>query len=145
MSDAVNMLYIVQPLRPGCPNPYPAYGYPLYFEAVAFHTDFIPRHQVGAFFLGVVRAGEEHALIAFSLLIQTDTARLYTYIRFYILSLSYNLRTFGFFSSPEGRGLSLMLEGRSGGAGAISLLLAGAYNGERLHLLDCPDPIVAGV
>jgi hypothetical protein len=48
----------------------------LYFEAVSSHALFILPYEVGAFLLGIIGGGEEHALVAFCLLLSTDATRL---------------------------------------------------------------------
>ena len=47
-----------------------------YLESVASHADLIFRDKVGAFFLGVVRVREEHALVALRLFVGADAAGL---------------------------------------------------------------------
>ena len=47
---------------------------PLYFESISSHADFVFRDEVGAFFLGVVGVGKEHAFVPFGLLVGANAA-----------------------------------------------------------------------
>lgn len=48
----------------------------LYLEAVSSHALLVLSYEVGAFLLGIVRGGEQHAFVAFCFLFGTDAARL---------------------------------------------------------------------
>ena len=49
----------------------------LYLEAVALHTKFIFRYEVGAFFLWIARVGEKHAFVTLGLLVGANAAGLF--------------------------------------------------------------------
>lgn len=53
----------------------------LYGKSVAGHTLLVLRDEIGAFFLGVIGIGEEHAFIAFGFLFCADAARLWYVVR----------------------------------------------------------------
>jgi hypothetical protein len=47
-----------------------------YLESIASHAGLVFRYKVGAFFLGVVRIGEQHALVTLRFLVKADAAGL---------------------------------------------------------------------
>jgi hypothetical protein len=49
-----------------------------YLEPIASHAGLVFRYEVGAFFLGVVRIGEQHALVTLRFLVKADAAGLHS-------------------------------------------------------------------
>jgi hypothetical protein len=115
----------------------------LYLEPVCAHTILVLCHQVSTFRLRVVRGREEHALVAFGLLVEAYAAGLCMAISVYPASTVHSFMEsyLGFLRIARGGSYDDFGRRRRGCCRApISFSI---FPGIQRNILDCPDPIVA--